>query len=221
MIKVHHLEHSRSQRILWLLEELGIEYEIVHYKRDPKTMLAPDSLRAIHPLGKSPVLEENGVIVAETGAIIDYIIETHGGGRLKPAAGTPEARAWTYWMHYAEGSAMTPLLMKLVFQRLPENAGMLMRPLVKAVASKAQAAFVDPRLKEHIEYWDSSLAQTGWFAGDTFSAADIIMSFPLEAAVSRGGAGAYKTITEFLARIHARPAYKTALSKGGPYAYAD
>ncbi|MEM5518670.1 glutathione S-transferase [Henriciella sp. AS95] len=220
MIKIHHLEHSRSQRILWLLEELGLDYEIVHYKRHPETMLAPDELRAIHPLGKSPILEEDGIIVAETGAIIEYIIETHSEGRLKPPKGTPEARAWTYWMHYAEGSAMPPLLMKLVFQRLPENANALMRPLVKSVASRAESGFVDPRLKEHIDYWEASLSETGWFAGKEFSAADIIMSFPLEAAVSRAGAGDRANIADFLGRIHARPAYLTALEKGGPYAYA-
>ncbi len=220
MIKIHHLEHSRSQRILWLLEELGLPYEIIQYKRDPKTMLAPDALRKIHPLGKSPVLEDNGVIIAETGAIIEYIIEQHGGGHLKPPPGTAEARAWTYWMHYAEGSAMPPLLMKLVFQRLPENANAIMRPLVKAVASKAEQGFVDPRLKEHIEFWDASLAETGWFAGREFTAADVIMSFPLEAATSRAGADAYRNIQGFLEQVHARPAYQAALEKGGPYAYA-
>ena len=220
MIKIHHLENSRSQRILWLLEELELDYEIVHYQRDPETMLAPDSLRAIHPLGKSPVLEDDGILVAETGAIIEYIIDTHGGGRLRPEKGTPEGRAWTYWMHYAEGSAMPPLLMKLVFQRLPENANALVRPLVRGVSRRAEAGFVDPRLKEQIEYWDASLAETGWFAGKAFSAADIIMSFPLEAAANRAGAGEYPNVKDFLGRIHARPAYLTALRKGGPYAYA-
>ena len=220
MIKVHHLEHSRSQRILWLLEELSIDYEIVHYKRDPETMLAPDTLRKVHPLGKSPLLEEDGIIIAETGAIIEYIIEQHGGGHLKPPPGTADARAWTYWMHYAEGSAMPPLLMKLVFQRLPENANPLMKPLVKGVASRAEQGFVDPRLKEHIEFWEQSLAETGWFAGKEFSAADVMMSFPLEAAASRAGAGNYANITDFLGRIHTRPAYLKALEKGGPYAYA-
>ena len=220
MIKIHHLEHSRSQRILWLLEELSVPYEIVHYKRDPETMLAPDSLREVHPLGKSPVLEEDGIKVAETGAIIEYIIEQHGGGHLKPPPGTPEARAWTYWMHYAEGSAMPPLLMKLVFQRLPEGANPVMRPLVRKVAARAEDSFVDPRLRDHIEFWNSSLAETGWFAGSKFSAADIIMSFPLEAAANRAGAGRHANIASFLERIHARPAYQTALEKGGPYAYA-
>ena len=217
MIRIHHLENSRSQRILWLLEELALPYEVVRYERDPETMLAPDALRTIHPLGKSPVLEEDGIIVAETGAIIEYIIETHGGGRLKPRAGTAEARAWTYWMHYAEGSAMLPLLLKLIFQRMPQNANPLMRPLVKGVSSRAEAGFVDPRIREHVEYWESALAETGWFAGADFTAADIIMSFPLEAAADRAGAGAD---IDFLQRVHARPPYAAALERGGPHAYA-
>ncbi|MCH2456959.1 MAG: glutathione S-transferase [Henriciella sp.] len=220
MIKIHHLEDSRSQRILWLLEELGLDYEVIRYERDPQTRLAPDALRAIHPLGKSPVLEEGDVIVAETGAIIEYVIDTHAAGRLKPAAGTADQRAWTYWMHYAEGSAMPPLLMKLVFQMLPQNANPLVRPVVKAITSKAENGFIDPRLKEHIEFWESSLASTGWFAGSDFTAADIIMSFPLEAAASRSGAAHYPNISGFLTRIHERPAYKRALDRGGPYAYA-
>lgn len=220
MIKIHHLEDSRSQRILWLLEELGLDYEVIRYERDPETRLAPDALRAVHPLGKSPILEEDDIIVAETGAIIEYVIETHGGGRLKPAKGTPEARAWTYWMHYAEGSAMPPLLMKLVFQMLPQNANALVRPMVKAIASRTQDSFIDPRVREHVEFWDSSLAATGWFAGDAFTAADIIMSFPLEAAADRSIAGQYPNISGFLTRIHERPAYQRALERGGPYAYA-
>ena len=220
MIKIHHLEDSRSQRILWLLEELGLDYEVIRYERDPETRLAPDALRTVHPLGKSPILEEDDIIVAETGAIIEYVIETHGGGRLKPAKGTPEARAWTYWMHYAEGSAMPPLLMKLVFQMLPQNANALVRPMVKAIASRTQDSFIDPRVREHVEFWDSSLAPTGWFAGDAFTAADIIMSFPLEAAADRSIAGQYPNISGFLTRIHERPAYQRALERGGPYAYA-
>ena len=220
MIKIHHLEDSRSQRILWLLEELGLDYEVIRYERDPETRLAPDALRAVHPLGKSPILEEDDIIVAETGAIIEYVIETHGGGRLKPAKGTPEARAWTYWMHYAEGSAMPPLLMKLVFQMLPQNANALVRPMVKAIASRTQDSFIDPRVREHVEFWDSSLAPTGWFAGGAFTAADIIMSFPLEAAADRSIAGQYPNISGFLTRIHERPAYQRALERGGPYAYA-
>lgn len=220
MITVHHLENSRSQRVLWLLEELGIPYEIKRYERDKTTMLAPKELYAVHPLGKSPVIEENGVTVAETGAIFEYIGETHGAGALIPEKGTPEARAVTYWLHYAEGSAMTPLLLKLVFSRLPENAPFIMKPVVKAVSKKAQDGFVDPRVNEHVRYWETELASTGWFAGTEFSLADIMMSFPLEAAGSRADLSALPNINGFLARIHARPAYKAALERGGPYAYA-
>tara|TARA_R110002073_G_scaffold63696_7_gene159534 strand:+ start:369 stop:1031 length:663 start_codon:yes stop_codon:yes gene_type:complete len=220
MLTVHHLENSRSQRVLWLLEEWGVPYTVKRYERDPKTMLAPDALRAIHPLGKSPVIEDDGVIVAETGAILDYLSERYGEGRLVPPAGSAEARAMTYWLHYAEGSAMTPLLMKLVFTRLPENAGPLVRPLVRGVSKKALSGFVDPRLAEHVDYWEAKLAATGWFAGPEMTLADIMMSFPLEAATSRAGAGDKPNIAAFLERIHARPAWQRALEKGGPYAYA-
>jgi len=220
MIIVHHLENSRSQRVLWLLEELGLEYEVKRYERDPQTMLAPPELYKIHPLGKSPVIEEDGVIVAETGAIFEYILQTHGGGDLMPGPGTAEARAVTYWLHYAEGSAMMPLLLKLVFTRLPENAHALVRPLVKGVSSKALSSFVDPRLAEHINYWEAHLKTTGWFAGDQISLADIMMSFPLEAAAARAGARDKAHIADFLGRIHTRPAYQRALERGGPYAYA-
>lgn len=220
MIIVHHLENSRSQRVLWLLEEYGLDYEIRPYKRDPKTMLAPPELRAVHPLGKSPVIEEDGIKVAETGAVFEFLAERHDQGRLSPPKGTPEARAVTYWLHYAEGSAMPPLLMKLVFSRLPERAGALVRPLVKGVSDKAMTSFVDPRLKEHVDFWESALADTGWFAGDAITLADLMMSFPLETASARAGAGEYPNIADFLKRIHARPAYQRALERGGPYAYA-
>ncbi|WP_420434142.1 glutathione S-transferase [Hyphobacterium sp.] len=220
MITVHHLENSRSQRVLWLLEELGLEYEVRRYDRDPETMLAPKALYDIHPLGKSPVIVENGITIAETGAIFEYIRDTHGAGALMPDAGTPEARDVTYWLHYAEGSAMNPLLMKLVFTRLPLGAGALLRPLVKGVANKAMDSFVDPRVAEHVDYWEQHLQKTGWFAGNRFSLADIMMSFPLEAAAARAGAADRPAIADFLERIHARPAYQRALEKGGPYAYA-
>lgn len=220
MITVHHLENSRSQRVLWLLEELGIPYEIKRYERDKKTMLAPKALYDVHPLGKSPVIEENGVTVAETGAIFEYIAETHGAGPLMPDKGTAEARAVTYWLHYAEGSAMTPLLLKLVFSRLPENAPFIMKPVIKTIAKKTQDSFVDPRVKEHADYWEAELARTGWFAGQDFTLADIMMSFPLEAASARADLSATPNIKDFVARIHARPAYKAALERGGPYAYA-
>lgn len=220
MIIVHHLNNSRSQRVLWLLEELGLPYEIKRYQRDAKTMLAPPELRAIHPLGKSPVITDGDTVVAETGAIVDYILARHGGGRLIPAADTPERLRYTYWLHYAEGSAMPPLLMKLVFTALPDRAPGLMRGLVKSIASRALKGFVDPQLKAHLDYWEAELAKSTWFAGAELTGADIMMSFPLEAAAQRAGAAERPRIKAFLDRIHARPAYQRALERGGPYDYA-
>ena len=220
MLVVHHLNNSRSQRVLWLLEELGVPYEVKRYERDAETMLAPPALKAIHPLGKSPVITDDGKTIAETGAIVEYVIETYGRGRLIPAAGSPERLRYTYWLHYAEGSAMTPLLLKLVFTALPARAPGLLKGLVKAIAGKAQQGFVDPQLKTHIDYWEAELSKTPWFAGPEFTAADIMMSFPLEAGAARAGADSRPHVKAFLARIHARPAYQRALEKGGPYAYA-
>jgi len=221
MVIVHHLNNSRSQRVIWLMEELGVPYEVKRYERDAQTMLAPVELRAIHPLGKSPVITDNGKVIAETGAIIEYIIETYGQGRLIPAAGTAERLRYTYWLHYAEGSAMTPLLLKLVFTALPTRAPALLRGLVKAVANGAQTGFIDPQLKAHIDYWDDELAKSAWFAGQDFTAADIMMSFPLEAGAARAGAASRPHVKAFLERIHARPAYREALKRGGPYDYAN
>jgi len=221
MITVHHLNNSRSQRVLWLLEELGAIYEVKRYERDAKTMMAPRTLKQVHPLGKSPVITDNGKTIAETGAIIDYLLETHGDGRFIPKPGTPERLRYTYWMHYAEGSAMTPLLLKLVFNGIATNAPGLMRGLVKAVMQTAQQRVSDPQIALHVNYWDEELSRSTWFAGEEFSAADIMMSFPLEAAASRAGARSRPMIASFLDRIHARPAYVTALKKGGPYAYAS
>jgi glutathione S-transferase len=220
MIVVHHLNNSRSQRVLWLLEELGVPYEVKRYERDAATMLAPPELRAIHPLGKSPVITDGDQTLAETGAIVEYLVETHGQGRLVPPAGSAERLRYTYWLHYAEGSAMTPLLLKLVFTALPARAPGLLRGLVKAIAAKAQSGFVDPQLKSHIDYWDAELSKSEWFAGPDFTAADIMMSFPLEAAVARAGAASRPKVVAFLERIHARPAYRRALERGGPYNYA-
>jgi len=220
MIVVHHLNNSRSQRVLWLLEELGVPYEVKRYERDAKTMLAPPELLAVHPLGKSPVITDGDNTLAETGAIVEYLVETYGQGRLVPAAGTPERLRWTYWLHYAEGSAMTPLLLKLVFTALPARAPGLLKGLVKAVAAKAQSGFVDPQLKSHIDYWEAELGRNAWFAGPDFTAADIMMSFPLEAGAARAGAASRPRVKAFLDRIHARPAYRRALERGGPYDYA-
>ncbi|MEC7289339.1 MAG: glutathione S-transferase [Pseudomonadota bacterium] len=221
MIIVHHLEDSRSQRVLWLLEELGVPYEVKRYNRDPNTSLAPPELLQVHPLGKSPVITDGDVTVAETGAIFEYLVDTYDtDARLRPANGKHAARAYTYWLHYAEGSAMTNLLLKLVFSRLPERAPMLMKPIVKKVSASAEQSFIDPRIAEHTTWWNTSLADTGYFVGNDLTAADIMMSFPLEAASSRADLAPFPHVKEFLERIHARPAYQKALEKGGPYAFA-
>lgn len=219
MITVHHLNHSRSQRILWLLEELGLEYDITRYERDPNTMLAPASLRAVHPLGKSPVITDGGLTIAESGAIVDYLIERYGAGRLAPAAGTAERLRYTYWLHYAEGSAMSPLLLKLVFDKI-ERAPMpfFVRPIAKAISGKAKSSFIEPQITQHLDYMEGELAKSEWFAGQSFSGADIQLSFPLEAAAARGGLTASRPrLMDFLQRIHARPAYQRAIDKGGDY----
>lgn len=209
MLTVHHLNNSRSQRVLWLLEELELPYEIVRYERDRKTMLAPPELKAVHPLGKSPVLQDEGLVLAETGAIVEYVVEKHGGGRLKPASESADWPRWLHFMHYAEGSAMSPLLLKLVLTRM----GILGRPAM---------GYVNRQLAAHLGYLESVLLDRQWFAGEAFSAADVMMSFPLEAAASRAGltAESHPRLWDFLQRIHAREAYRRALAKGGAYAYA-
>ena len=220
MLTVHHLNNSRSQRVLWLLEELGVPYEIVRYQRQPD-MRAPAELRAIHPLGKSPVITDNGNTIAESGAIAEYLIDTYGEGRLIPPPKTPERLRYTYWLHYAEGSAMPPLLLKLLFTLMPKRAPALLRPLVRKVSNQALTTLVNPQLKQHMAYWEGELGKTEWFAGNEFTAADIQMSFPLEAAAARGGLEqGHPKAMAFLERIHARPAYKRALEKGGPYSRA-
>jgi glutathione S-transferase len=219
MITVHHLNNSRSQRILWLLEELGVPYEIKRYQRDPKTMLAPPELRAVHPLGKSPVITDGELTLAESGAIIEYLADRYGAGTLIPAHGTPERLRCNYWLHYAEGSAMPPLLLKLVFRRV-ETSPMpfFVKPIAKGIAHKVMSSFVDPQLKLHLDYLEGELGKSEWFAGDAFSAADIQLSFPLEAFAARGGLDAsYPRLSAFLQRIHARPAYQRALQQGGEY----
>ncbi len=221
MITVHHLNNSRSQRVLWLLEELGALYEVKRYERDKTTMLAPKELKAIHPLGKSPVITDGGRTIAETGAIIEYLIDKFGRGKLIPPAGSDDRLRYTYWLHYAEGSAMTPLLLKLVFTRLPENAPGLLRGIVKSISTKANERLADPQIRTHLDYWDNELSKSEWFAGNEFTAADIMMSFPLEAAAARADAKSRPMIKAFLDRIHARPAYQAALKKGGPYDYAN
>ena len=220
MITVHHLADSRSQRVLWLLEEMGRPYEVKRYERNPATMLAPPELKAIHPLGKSPVVDDGAVRVAETGAIVEYLLEGPDGAALRPTAGTEAGRRYTYWLHYAEGSAMTPLLLKLIFGQLPKRSPGLVRPLVKAISGKAQDSFIDPQIASHTAYWEAELGRSEWFAGDSFSAADIMMSFPIEAGASRAPYADQPRLTAFLTKIHARPAYQRALERGGPYSYA-
>ena len=221
MITVHHLNNSRSQRVLWLLEELGVPYEVKRYERDAKTMLAPPALRAVHPLGKSPVIVDGTATVAESGAIVDYLVDRHGGGRLIPPAGTPERLRYTYWLHYAEGSAMPPLLLKLVFDRIANNpAPWPISAIARRIAGTVQNSFIAPQLKLHLDYLEAELAAHSWFAGEEFTAADVQMSFPLEAAASRAGLNASRPhLAGFLERIRARGAYRRALERGGPYSY--
>ena len=218
MIIVHHLNNSRSQRVLWLLEELGLEYDIKRYQRDAKTMLAPPELRQVHPLGKSPVLSDDNLVMAESGAIVEYLVERYGKGRLIPPDG-PQRLRYRYWMHYAEGSMMPPLLMKLLFDRM-EKAPMpfFARPIVRAVAGKVKGSYILPNIERHLDYMEAELTKSLWFAGDEFTAADIQMSFPLEAAAARGGLDARRPrLMDFLGRIHAREAYKRAVERGGEY----
>ncbi len=218
MITVHHLERSRSHRVLWLLEELGVPYELVRYQRDAKTILAPPELRAIHPLGKSPVITDDGVTVAESGAILEYLVERHGGGRLAPAVGTPAHLRYRYFMHYAEGSLMPPLLVKLIAVRI-KGAKMpfFAKPIAKKIARTIEAGFGDPNLTRHLAFLEAELASRPWFVGDELTAADIQMSYPLEAATARGGDAAQSpNIQRVLAAMRARPAYARAIERGGP-----
>jgi glutathione S-transferase len=219
MVVVHHLNNSRSQRVLWLLEELGVPYEVKRYERDAKTMLAPPSLIAIHPLGKSPVIVDGEVTMAESGAIIEYLVSKYGDGRLIPPAATAERPRYTYWLHYAEGSAMSPLLLKLVFDRVAANpAPWPVSAIARRIAATVTNSFIAPNLKRHLDFIEAELSAHPWFAGEQFTAADVQMSFPLELAVSRAGlnAGRPKSMA-FLDRIHARDAYKRALERGGKY----
>jgi len=212
---VHHLEKSRSTRILWLLEELGVPYEVKRYARNPKTMLAPPELKAIHPLGKAPVVTDDGKVLAESAIILDYILDTYGKGRFRPEAGTDERRRYDYWMHYAEGSAMPPLLLKLIFGTVKRKAPWPIKPIAKAIANQVLSSFVDPALKTHFDWVESELGKSTWFVGDELTAADMQMSYPVEAALVRAD-GARPKMAAWLERVHARPAYKKAIEVGGP-----
>ncbi len=219
MLTVHHLENSRSQRILWLLEELGADYEIIRYERDPDTSLAPPALLAVHPLGKSPVITDGAVTVAESGAIVEYIVANYGKGRLVPEASTPERLAYTYWLHYAEGTFMPLMIVSLILSRI-ETAPLpfFIRPIAKGIVNKVRNSYLDANVKRNLDFMEASLATSNWFCGRSLTAADIQMSFPLEAAAVRTNlANEYPKLAACLDRMHARPAYQAALDKGGPY----
>ncbi|MDA3921032.1 MAG: glutathione S-transferase [Salinisphaera sp.] len=221
MITVHHLENSRSQRVLWLLEELELDYRVERYERDAKTMLAPAALKKVHPLGKSPVITDHERTVAETGLIVDYIVRKHGNGRLAPEVGSEAHLQYEYWLHYAEASLMPPLLLQLIFDTVEKKSPFVVRPIAKGISRQVKKQFIHPQQTLHFDFLENELRRQPWFLGEEFSAADIMLSFPLEAAMSRAGLGEhYPKLTQFVSTIHQRPAYRRALDKGGPYAYA-
>ena len=219
LITVHHLNNSRSQRILWLLEELGLDYEVKRYQRNAQTMLAPPELRAVHPLGKSPVVTMDGATLAESGAIVEVLADRHGAGKLAPAPGSPERVRYLYWLHFAEGTAQPPLLLKLLFDRIKYKSPLLVRPIARAIADRALGGYVLPNIERNMDLMESELGRNEWFAGPEFSAADIQMSFPVEALRVRGGLDEKRPrLMKFLEKIHARPAYRRAVERGGEYA---
>ncbi len=219
MITIHHLNNSRSQRVLWLLEELEVTYEVKRYER-AKDMRAPAELKAVHPLGKSPVLTDGERTVAETGAIVEYILAGHGNGRLMPPEGSADYWNDRHFLHYAEGSAMPPLFLMLVLQMIPARAPFFAKPILKTSMKKVDDMLVRPQMALHLDHWEASLGDTGWFAGPEMTVADIMMSFPVEAAAQRFGYEDRPKLRDFLLRIHERPAYRRGLKRGGPYAYA-
>lgn len=224
MLTLHHLETSRSQRVLWLLEELGIPYRLVTHRRDPATRLAPPALKAIHPMGKSPVIVDGDVTVAESGAIIEYLAETYGQAAsqslpgLVPAPGTAEHRRVRYWMHFAEGSAMNWLVMKLVFMTIPtQPMPFFVRPIARALCGNVLTRLVDPNVDAALKFMEAELAGRTWFAGDALTIADFQMSFAVEAGLSRGaGEATCPNLVRYRRQLHARPAYQRALAQGGP-----
>lgn len=222
MITVHHLNNSRSQRILWMLEELDLPYEIKRYQRDAKTMLAPDSLRQVHPLGKSPVITDGALTIAESGVIINYLAHTYGDPAARPAPGSQQWIDYNYWLHYAEGSLMPFLLLRLVFEKIKTSPmPFFVKPVAKGIADKTAKQFINPQLHNHLDFIEAHLGENQWFLGDELSAADFQMSFPLEAAFARGIVGRNRpNIANYVKHYQARPAYQRALEKGGEYDYA-
>jgi glutathione S-transferase len=223
MILVHHLNNSRSQRVLWLLEELGVPYDLRRYQRNPDTMLAPAELKAAHRLGKSPVVVDGDLTLAESGSIVEYLADRYGNGRLAKPFGSPDRVRYIYWLHYAEGSAMTPLLLKLMFDRVAAaRMPFFVRPIVKGVRAKVMQAYIGPNLELHLDYLEGELANAPWFCGNELTAADVQMSFPVELAVERAGLDDQRPkLMDWLRRVHARPAYQRALERGGKYDYAN
>jgi len=220
MITVHHLEHSRSQRVLWLLEELGVDYEIHLYERDPETRLAPPELKQVHPLGKSPVIADGDRTLAESGTIIEYLARRYGSGKWAPALDHDAYWDFHYWMHYAEASLMPPFLLRLVFDMVSTRSPMLIKPIARGISAQVGKAFINPQIKTHLDFVEAHLSDRDWFVGDRISGADVQMSFPLEAALSRGLVGEQRpNIAAFVRRCHDRPAYHRALEAGGPYDY--
>ena len=218
MLTVHHLENSRSQRVLWMLEELGAEYEVRRYERDRKTSLAPAALKAVHPSGKSPVLEDDGVVVAETGAIVEYLVDRHDGA-LAPARGTPDYLRYRYWVHAAEGSFMPPMVFTLFLNRM-ETAPMpfFARPIARKLTGAVRGGYLNHTIGALFGHLNDELGKSPWLAGESLTAADIMMSFPIEAFAKRGDVSSCPNIAAFVERIHGREAFKRALERGGPYA---
>lgn len=223
MLTLHHLNNSRSQRILWLLEELNLDYQVKHYQRDSKTMLAPDSLKAIHPLGKSPLLTDHDRVLAESGAIIHYLCTHYGEQGWIPNHNSDEHIAYHYWLHFAEGSLMPPMLLKLVMDKVRSSPmPFFAKPIARKIADKSMKSFIGPNLRNNFAFVEQQLQGKVWLAGKQPTGADIQMSFPLEAAVARGlvTEDEHPNICAYVARIHSRKAYQKALAAGGDYAYA-
>ena len=219
MIIVHHLNNSRSQRILWLLEELGVAYGVAKYRRDPASLRAPPELRSLHPLGKLPVIVDGDVTLAESGAIVAFILERYGQGRLVPPEGTPERLRYTYWLHYAEGSAMTPLLLKLIFDHIETGpVPFFVRPVVRGLARRVKQILAQPEIDRHLDFLEAELGRGTWFAGEELTGADILLSFPLQIAAAHAGLDASRPrLVAFLERVAARPAWQRGVERGGPY----
>lgn len=221
MLTLHHLESSRSQRILWLLEELGVDYHLEIHQRNPKTKLAPKAMQDIHPLGKSPILTDGDDVVVESAVIIEYLIEKYGNGRFEAPSSTADRRRYSYWMHAAEGSIMPLMVAKLLFTattRAP--VPFFIRPLTKVVAEQIGKAYLDPSLKLQLENMERELAKSTWFAGEELTGADFQMLYPCQAAVARSEvASQLPKVQAFVERAEARPAYQRALAKGGKYEF--